>query len=65
MSHWTCEHCGGRFRDEHRCDRDPANVAEDLDGLVNEVRDLAAEIRELEARMTRLETQHKSEEQKP
>jgi prefoldin subunit 5 len=51
MSHWTCEHCGGRFRDEHTCDQDPENMAAEIASLRAEVSELRAELEELRGKV--------------
>lgn len=58
MSHWDCPHCGGRFRDDHVCEQDPANMAEELASLRVHVSALEVEVAELkrlivEARLPR------------
>lgn len=61
MSHYDCGTCGGRFRDDHRCGQDPANVEEDLETLAIDLRDLADLVHDLEERLARLESQRQGD----
>lgn len=54
MSHETCEHCGGRFRDHHDCDQDPARVAEEIDTLRARVQALEIVVDEMMVKQQRL-----------
>lgn len=55
MSHWTCDHCGGRFHSEHICPKDPDVVADLLVALAERVDALEEEVRELRALVTPLD----------
>lgn len=55
MSHWTCEHCGGRFRDEHTCDQDPEVVTSEIMDLKVQVASLTEMMSVALNRIARLE----------
>lgn len=54
MSHWDCPHCGGRFRDDHECDQDPARVAEEIGSLREQVAKLEEDVARLLVDVARL-----------
>ncbi len=51
MSHWTCEHCGGRFRDEHVCAADPEVTNRIIDDMQDQIDDLKARLATIEEKL--------------